>query len=471
MPTAVSAQVSDNALVKHLLTNSRTLEVYHKDPSGASFLEVIVKELETKPFIAYADCIDELLGLRVPISLPALSGLWQHIVGKADKIRWVIDEEYNPEQEAKEALKVDRAVARCPESAGSPSQSLKDELEALNKKTVPVGAAHIPKSVFSMSTGSAVRVSAGHDRLAPVMEQESDESRPPTTDDPPSSAQDQNGSEPLLTDATSAGEGTNGHSPLPLRSPNVSLAKRHSFDEERPAASLLAPAPAGRQLNQATSKLSKSAGSAAVQSTFSVSPVRRMSAGSSITLPASAAVGTGEEPEGEDHVDLDHLVTTPSGFKALRWNVALGELLAHDSDLFLPREVAITSLRSALRASSMMLVQWRVDPTAVTAKIPATGETALHVAAKCEVRLNSLFFAACVCYALVHTFAHVHMLSRARNICGRPRHQRACCRSWVSRAPVQRTIQDCICFQGVCPNNSTRLPVHACCRADVGRSC
>ena len=29
------------------------------------------------------------------------------------------------------------------------------------------------------------------------------------------------------------------------------------------------------------------------------------------------------------------------------------------------------------------------------------------------------------------------------------------------RAPVQRVIQNCsVCFQGVCPNNSVRLPIH-----------
>ena len=398
-----AAQVSDNALVKHLLANSRTLEVYHKGPSGASFLEVVVKELETKPFIAYADCMDELLGLRVPISLPALAGLWRHIIGKADKIRWIIDEECNPEQEAKEALRVERGGGRSPELADSPFQSLKDELEALNSKTVPVGAAHIPKSVLSMSTGSAVRVPAGADRLAPVMEQDSDESRPPTADEVPSPAQPRRNSDSNRPDFSSLDMGSNGHSPLPPRSPNGSASKLHAFDEERPATSLLAKSPrtvdslkssrvdaagagaAGRQMVQSASRLSKSAGSAAVQSTFSVTPVRRISAGSSVTLPAAAG-GAEEEQEGEDDVDFGHLVTTPSGLKALRWNVALGELLAHDSDLFLPREVAITSLRSALRASSMMLVQWRADPTAARATLPSTGETALHVAVKCEVR-------------------------------------------------------------------------------------
>lgn len=401
--------------------NSRTLEVYHKDPSGASFLEVVIKELETKPFIAYADCIDELLGLRVPISLPALAGLWQHIVGKADKIRWVIDEEYKTEQEAKEASKLE------PTSLGESSYAgLQDELEALNSKTVPVGAAHIPKSVRSMSTGSAVRTSVDAHRLAPVMEQDIDESKPMVAEPmPPGQLHESSNSRRAASTGLDVAS-NNGHSPWPPRSPNGSTSVLRSFDEERPAPSMLsrnfrsgdsllnhkadaseaaaaglASPPDGRTVvPKLTAMLSTSVGYPGVQSTFSTNPVRRVSAGPLSGQPATAAVAP-EEHDGDDDVDLDHLVTTPSGLQALRWNVALGELLAHESDLFLPRAVAITSLRSALRASSMMLVQWRVDPNAIKAKIPSTGETALHVAAKCEVR----FWLYTVSMFLFHPYA------------------------------------------------------------------
>jgi hypothetical protein len=203
--------------------------------------------------------------------------------------------------------------------------------------------------------------------------------------------------------------------PLPPRSLGGS-GKLRPLDEERPAASLLArsispreslpletipgaveavaaglaTAPDGRKVVNVTSKLSKSTGSANVQSTFSISPMRRVSAGSSGTLPVTPLAADEEAEEEEQNVNFDRLVTTPSGLEALRWNVALGELLAHESDLFLPRTVAIKSLRSALRASSMMLVQWRVDPMATRVKINGTGETALHVAAQCEVCLRTV---------------------------------------------------------------------------------
>lgn len=409
-------QVADISLVKHLLVNSRTLEVYHKDPSGASFLEVVIKELQSKPFIAYSDCVDNLLGLRVPITLPALAGLWYHIAARAERIGWVIDEEYNPEQEAKEASKGPRRRSLSGDGGNSNSAKLKAELEALNSKVVPVGAAEISKSVLSMSTGSAVRVSVGPDRLlAPVLEQDQDDDNDnerkdeeqPVDPMPPGDFQDayevmsSNGSVESGPEAVS-----NSVSSLPPRSPPRSgqlrgsdepasiLLSKHSksgeispnhvkFDAAETVPVDRKEPPDGRK-GALASKLSKSTGSANVQSTFSVSPMRRMSAGSSTAVQGTEVVHEMDQ-YGDDDVDFDTLASTPSGLQALRWNVALGELLAHESDLILPRPVVIKSLHSALRASSMMLVQWRVDTTAVKAKLPETGETALHVAVKCEV--------------------------------------------------------------------------------------
>jgi hypothetical protein len=155
-------QVADIALVKYLLANSRTLEVHQKTAQGQTFLEHVVAQIGNVCFLPYASCMDELLACRVPITLPAMAGLWEHIGAECEKLRWTIDEEYQ------------LMLSRDRQHSLRRSRGVPDDMDYVvpNAGRAPRPLAAMPLSL--MSTGSLVRVSAGASPpvLAPVAEDE-----------------------------------------------------------------------------------------------------------------------------------------------------------------------------------------------------------------------------------------------------------------------------------------------------------
>ena len=171
-------QVADIALVKYLLQHSRTLEVHHKDPSGLTFLECLTKNLAKFPFLAYSACMDELLGRRVPVTLSALVDIWSHISTMSACIRWTIDEEFTPAH-AHASTPAMVPSNGSPQSRMSATLASLADLDTLNSRAAPgssVKAAAVPTSLMTISTGSNIRLSAGASRLAPVSEDEDEES-------------------------------------------------------------------------------------------------------------------------------------------------------------------------------------------------------------------------------------------------------------------------------------------------------
>eukprot|EP00892_Ulva_mutabilis_P010180 jgi/Ulvmu1/7534/UM037_0078.1 len=450
--------VADIALVKYLLQHSRTLEIHHKDPSGLTFLEGLTKQLAKFPFLAYSACMDELLGRRVPITLAALVDIWSHISTWATRIRWTIDEEFTPAH-------TNPSGSLAILSPGSPrtrlSASLASlaDLDALNSRTAPgssVKAAAVPTSLMTISTGSNIRSSAGASRLAPVSEDEDEES--PTyvaakiAPGVPGMLEEgivieegeegESGSDVCAADMVQgADSGADRNEVAVLASGHIapaagltdgavdmsgielgnagsedvgraslgavdtdnagtwsetskegdahnaagSLAKagRVSSFDTLPSSEVRSWQP--RQRLQVSSGLSKSLGAAAVSKVLAS---KSWSVGGSSVAGADATSMAVEEEVG-DEVDVENLMTTPSGLKSLRWSVALGEELAHGCFPFMPRQMHIESLRAALRVSSMALVQWRTQANSAEARL-SNGGTALHAAVQHEVRLLCL---------------------------------------------------------------------------------
>lgn len=444
-------QVADIALVKYLLQHSRTLEIHHKDPSGLTFMEGLTKHLAKFPFLAYSACMDELLGRRVPVTLTALVDIWSHISTWAMRIRWTIDEEFTPAQAhpSGAAATLSPGSPRSRLSASLASLADLDALNSRAAPGSSVKAAAVPTSLMTISTGSNIRSSAGASRLAPVSEDEDEEAptyvaakisrgvpamleegsvieegeeeesgsdaeatgpvedrmqaaavndavladgTPPEAG-PPDTAVDPSEVEvfdlgrdavdgiavqddPGTLDGTSKQDGR--------RNSWGGLAKagRVSSFDSLPSPEVRSWQP--RQRVPVLSGLSKSLGAAAVSKvlankSWSVG-------GSSVAGVESTSMATQEADVG-DEVDVENLLTTPSGLKSLRWSVALGEELAHGCFPFMPRQLHIESLKAALRVSSMALVQWRSQANSEEARLP-DGGTALHAAVKHEVRLN-----------------------------------------------------------------------------------
>lgn len=454
-------QVADIALVKYLLQHSRTLEVHHKDPSGLTFLECLTKNLAKFPFLAYSACMDELLGRRVPVTLTALVDIWSHISTWSTRMRWTIDEEFTPANENGSSSPTGilsgspRGVPlQMPGHMGRVSAV---DMETLNRAIAPgssVKAAAVPTSLMAISTGSNMRSSAGASRLAPVSEDEDEES--PTYLE----AKMSRGGPAMLEEDSVIEEGeeheidsgsdfegplqADGHEPAALRessardrdvnprlltAPDASssmlgliaggadvdalggvsqgnvdegnitiTANDHGTDgqgknltssfDALPSVEVRSWQP--RQRVPVSSGLSKSLGAAAVSKVLAS---KSWSVGGSSVVGIEATSMATDEVDLGDEVDVENLMTTPSGLKSLRWSLALGEQLAHGSFPFMRRQLHIESLQAALRVSSMALVQWRTQAQSAEARL-LDGGTALHAAVKHEVR-NALIVSIC----------------------------------------------------------------------------
>lgn len=447
--------------MKYLLQHSRTLEVHHKDPSGLTFLECLTKNLAKFPFLAYSACMDELLGRRVPITLTALVDIWSHISTWSARIRWTIDEEFTPAHShpSSSTLALSTGSPRARMSATLASLA---DLDALNSRAAPgssVKAAAVPTSLMTISTGSNIRSSAGASRLAPVSEDEDEES--PTY----VAAKIARGVPAMLEEDSVIEEGEEGDGETDvdesisveqkvLAVDDIVAACDTDFFEQDPAAvvddtvysgvihaaslstsvAVVEPVSQGeqdsipmagnramqhdggedddceqsistpvakngnhssfdslpspevrswqpRQRVPVSSGLSKSLGAAAVSKVLAN---KSWSVGGSSVAEVGGTSMAAEEIDLGDEVDVENLLTTPSGLKSLRWSLALGEELAHGCFPFMPRQLHIESLQAALRVSSMALVQWRTQANSAEARLP-DGGTALHAAVKHEV--------------------------------------------------------------------------------------
>lgn len=122
--------------------------------------------------------MDELLGRRVPVTLSALVDIWSHISTMSACIRWTIDEEFTPAH-AHPSNPAMVPSNGSPQSRMSATLASLADLDALNSRAAPgssVKAAAVPTSLMTISTGSNIRLSAGASRLAPVSEDEDEQS-------------------------------------------------------------------------------------------------------------------------------------------------------------------------------------------------------------------------------------------------------------------------------------------------------
>lgn len=447
--------------MKYLLQHSRTLEVHHKDPSGLTFLECLTKNLAKFPFLAYSACMDELLGRRVPVTLTALVDIWSHISTWSARIRWTIDEEFTPAHSHPSSSTLALSTGSPRARTSAPLASLAD-LDALNSRAAPgssVKAAAVPTSLMTISTGSNIRSSAGASRLAPVSEDEDEESptyvaakiargvpavheeesvieegeewesesdvdnsKSAELDVPPVDEVEVPSEAELFEEGPAAVDNDTVHSGAidtgslstsvavleavskgvqdsipsagnrsmqhdgdeddvcePSISTPVAKSDNHSNFESLPSAEVRSWQP--RHRVPVSSGLSKSLGAAAVSKALANKSLSV--GGSSVAAVGGNSMAT-EEIDLGDEVDVENLLTTPSGLKSIRWSLALGEELAHGCFPFMPRQLHIESLHAALRVSSMALVQWRTQANSAEARLP-DGGTALHAAVKHEV--------------------------------------------------------------------------------------
>ena len=159
--------MADIALVRHLLANSRTLEVYQKTAEGHTFLERLIMKIGEVSFMPYAACIDELLSSRVPVTLSALAMLWEHISAECALLRWTPEEEFEPLMPSGQGSKDAKRGAEAGASGGAAKVA---DLEAVNTGAAPRKVA-IPDALKRMAgAGPSIVGSGGKPTLAPVTE-------------------------------------------------------------------------------------------------------------------------------------------------------------------------------------------------------------------------------------------------------------------------------------------------------------
>jgi hypothetical protein len=208
-------QVADIALVRTLIAKSRTLEITQKTAEGHTFLECLLMQVQKVCFLPYAACMDELLSCRVPVTLPALATLWEHIAAECAALRWTIDEEVESLLPLGEGMK----AAASPRERRSDEKRPAADFEALNSSHAPRALA-AQSALKRVAAGASMVGSGGGSKpsLAPVTEDDGEEEESDAEDEDRAGDEGEKGvADQAQVDAAAAGVGA-----VPVRAPGRS---------------------------------------------------------------------------------------------------------------------------------------------------------------------------------------------------------------------------------------------------------